>query len=182
MPRPSSAAFDKALAGVAGLASKSAKLTPAEKRELKALAVKGVKKGKQGFTMSDRARCIWLIRKAGPEKLPNIKIPPRLRKLIGLPPEGDEAMEPEPLRGGASTVDPLERLEKLGQLRGKVLTEPQFEAQRERILADASIAQFGESDGVDPLDRLTRVGELEASGVLTAEQSAQVTEQILNGT
>jgi hypothetical protein len=181
-PRPSSAAFDKALAGIAGLASKSAKLSPAEKRELKALAVKGMKTGKQGFTMSDRARCVWLIRKAGPEKLPNIKIPPRLRKLLGLLPEGDEPQEtPEPLRGGNASLDPLDRLEKLGRLRGKPLTEAQFGTQRSRILADPLIGQFGEADGADPLDRLTRVGEFEASGVLTAKQAAQVTQQILDG-
>jgi hypothetical protein len=30
------------------------------------------------------------------------------------------------------------------------------------------------------LDRLTRVGELESSGVLTADQAARLTEQILD--
>ena len=179
-PRPTTAAVDKALAGVAGLASKSAKLSTAEKRELKALAVKGMKKGKLGFTMADRARCIWLIRKAGPEKLPNIKIPPKLKKLLGMPSERGTEKEPEPPRGGAPSVDPLDRLEKLGRLRGNVLAEAQFDAQRSRILADPSIGLFGADDGVDPLDRLTRVGELESSGVLTGDQAARLTEQILD--
>lgn len=173
---PTSAAIDKALAGVAGLASRSAKLSPGEKRELKALAVKGMKK----FTMSDRARCIWLIRKAGPEKLPNIKIPPKLRKLLRLSSEGGGEEPPEALRGGAPSVDPFDRLDKLGRLRGNVLAEAQFDAQRSRILADPWIARFGAADGADPLDRLTRVGELESSGVLTADQAARLTEQILD--
>lgn len=173
---PTSAAIDKALAGVAGLAGKSAKLSPAEKRELKALAVKGLKK----FTMSDRARCIWLIRKSGPEKLPNIKIPPRLRKLLGFSSGGGGEEPPGSLRGGAPSVDPLDRLEKLGRLRGNVLAEGQFDAQRSRILADPLIAHFGAAEGADPLDRLTRVGELESSGVLTADQAARLTEQILD--
>lgn len=182
-PRPSPAAFDRALAGVGGLASKSGKLSPADKGELEALVVKGVKQGKQGFTMSDRARCIWLIRKAGPERLPNVKVPPRLRRLLGLPPEdGTEDDTPPllPVRGGPPSVDPLDRLEKLGQLRGNVLTETQFESQRARILADSSIGDFGGAEGADPLDRLTRVGQLEGLGVLTADQAAQITEQILD--
>ena len=177
---PTSAAIDKALAGIAGLASKSAKLSPVEKRELKALAVKGMKKGNQGFAMSDRARCIWLIRKAGPEKLPNIKIPPKLRKLLGLSPEGGGEEPPEAVRGGAPSVDPLDRLDKLGRLRGNVLAETQFDAQRARILADPLIAHFGAAEGADPLDRLTRVGDLESTGVLTADQAARLTEQILD--
>lgn len=178
-PRPSPAAFDRALAGVGGLASKSAKLSAPEKGELEALVVKGVKKDKQGFTMSDRARCIWLIRKAGPERLPNVKVPPRLRRLLGLPPE-DDTPPLRPVRGGPPSVDPLDRLEKLGQLRGNVLTETQFESQRARILADPSIGDFGGAEGADPLDRLTRVGRLEGLGVLTADQAAQITERILD--
>lgn len=176
---PTSAAIDKALAGVAGLASKSAKLSAVEKRELKALAVKGMK-GNQGFTMSDRARCIWLIRKAGPETLPNIKIPPKLRKLLGRSSGGAGEEPPELVRGGAPYVDPLDRLDKLGRLRGNVLAEGQFDAQRARILADPWIAHFGAAEGADPLDRLTRVGDLESSGVLTADQAARLTEQILD--
>src|SRR4051794_24115471 len=81
MPRrPSLATIDKALVAVAGVASKSAKLSSTEKRELRALAAKGAKSGRQGWTITDRARCIWLLRKAGPE---NVPIPEWVRNRIG---------------------------------------------------------------------------------------------------
>jgi hypothetical protein len=175
---PSLTAFDKALVAAAGLASKSAKLSPTEKRELKSLAVKGTKRGRQGFTMTDRARCVWLIRKAGPD---NLKLPRRLRKLLRLPDGGEEtASMPAPLRGAIPTVDPLDRLDKLGRLRGNVLSEAQFDVQRARILADPAIGTFRAEDGADALDRLRRVGELQSAGVITAEQAARLIEQILD--
>jgi hypothetical protein len=178
MPRtPSLNALDKALVVAAGLASKSAKLSPAEKKELGRLAAKGG----HGLTMADRARCAWLIRKAGPEKLPDIKLPQRLKRILGLTDPHAPTTEPgPPLRRGDATVDPLDRLEKLGRLRGKPLSDEQFARQRAKILADPAIGAFGTGDGVDPLDRLTRVGELEAAGVLTSDQAAQVTERILD--
>jgi hypothetical protein len=114
---PSLTSVDKTLVVIAGLASKSAKLSTAEKRELKALAVKGTKRGRQGFTVADRARCAWLIRKAGPESLPNVKIPPWLRRLLRLRESSEDgASVPPPIRS-APAVDPLDRLDKLAQLR-----------------------------------------------------------------
>jgi hypothetical protein len=176
---PSLTSVDKVLAGIAGLASKSAKLSAAEKRELKALAVKGVKPRRQGFTVADRARCAWLIRKAGPESLPHVKIPLRLRRLLRLRESpGDGPPDRPPIRD-ASSVDPLDRLDKLAPLRERVLSEAQFEVQRAKILADREIGTFGVAEGADPLDRLSKVGELESSGTITADQAAQVTEQIL---
>jgi hypothetical protein len=177
---PSLISVDKTLVVIAGLASKSAKLSAAEKRELKALAVKGTKRGRQGFTVADRARCAWLIRKAGPESLPEVRIPPWLRRLLRLrdTPE-DNASVPPPIRS-APAVDPLDRLDKLAQLREKVLSEAQFEVQRSKILADPEIGKFGAADGIDPLDRLSKVGQLESSGTITADQAAQVTEQIID--
>jgi hypothetical protein len=175
---PSLNSLDKALAAAAGLASKSAKLSPAEKRELRALAAKGAKRGRAGLTMADRARCIWLIRKAGPEKIPDVRLPKRVKPLLGL--NGDTPESSAPLRQPDPTVDPLDRLEKLGRLRGKPLSDEQFERQRSRILEDPAIGTFGTGDGVDPLDRLTRVSELEASGILTSDQAADLTERILD--
>lgn len=180
-PTPSLNALDKALVAAAGLASKSAKLSPAEKRELRALAVKGAKRGRQGFTMADRARCAWLIRKAGPEKLPKVRVPARVKRILGMTESNEDTTTapPAPRRAGL-TVDPLDRLEKLGRLRGKPLTDEQFDRQRSRILEDAAVGSFGADDGVDPLDRLTRVGELEAAGVLTSDQAAELTERIVD--
>ena len=175
---PSLKSVDKALVVIAGLAAKSAKLSPAEKRELRALTVKGTKQGRQGFTVADRARCAWLIRKAGPESLPQVRIPPRLRRLLRLS-EPPEAPVRPPIRE-AALVDPLDRLDKLAQLRDKVLSEAQFEVQRSRILLDPEIGTFGTADGTDPLDRLSMVGQLESSGTITADQAAKVTEQILD--
>jgi hypothetical protein len=179
-PTPSLKSVDKALAGIAGLASKSAKLSAAEKRELKALAVKGIKLGRQGFTVADRARCVWLIRKAGPESLPNVKVPRWLRKLLHLPAIPEEgASAPLPIRS-APAQDPLDRLDKLVPLRGKLLSEGQFGVQRSKILGDPEIGTFGVADGIDPLDRLSKVGQHESAGTLTADQAARVTEQILD--
>src|SRR4051812_22114943 len=128
---PSLNDLDKALAIVAGLAAKSAKLSAAEKQELKALAVKGAKRGQQGLTMVDRARCAWLIRKAGPEKLPELpKLPRGVRRLLRLPAPEQNSTEPSPPLRQIDAVDPLDRLEKLGGLRGKPLTEAQFDGQR----------------------------------------------------
>ena len=179
-PTPSLKSVDKALAGIAGLASKSAKLSAIEKRELKALAAKGMKPGRQGFTVADRVRCAWLIRKAGPESLPNVRIPRRLKRLLHLrenPADGPKVLPP--IRS-VLVQDPLERLDKLVPLRGKLLSEGQFEVQRSRILADPEIGTFGAADGTDPLDRLSKVARLETSSTITAEQAARVTEQILN--
>jgi hypothetical protein len=182
MPRtPSLSALDKALAIAAGLASKSTKLSPAEKRELRALAAKGAKRGRQGLTMADRARCAWLIRKAGPETVPDIRLPERLKRVLGLTEPVKHTTEPPYLLGRTDpAVDPIDRLEKLGRLRGKPLTDEQFDRQRSRILMDPAIGSFGMDDGVDPLDRLTRVGELEAAGILTSDQAAELTERILD--
>src|SRR5690348_6865034 len=96
-PRPTIRTFDKTLAGIGTLAAKSGKLSPGEKRELKALAAKGLKNGRQGWTMADRARCVWLIRKAGPESIPNIRIPKRLRALLGRD-DRESHVEPVPVR------------------------------------------------------------------------------------
>jgi hypothetical protein len=170
--------LDKALVAAAGLASKSAKLSPPQKKELRALAAKGAKGGRQGFTMADRARCAWLIRKAGPEKIPDVRLPKRVKRLLGL--DGDTTELSPPLLQADPTVDPLDRLEKLAALRGKPLSEEQFQRQRSKILDDATIGTFGTGNGVDPLDRLTRVGELEASGILTSDQAADLTERILD--
>jgi hypothetical protein len=172
---PSFKDIDKALVVAAGLAAKSAKLSSEEKQELQALAVKG----ETGLAMVDRARCAWLIRKAGPEKLP--KLPKRARRLLGLPAPGEDSTEPSaPLRRIDPAVDPLDRLEKLGGLRGKPLTEAQFDRQRSKILADPAIGIFGTDDGLDPLDRVTRVGELEAADLLTSDQAADLTDRILD--
>lgn len=169
-PTPSLAAFDRALLAVAGLAAASPRLSAAERRELAKLAAAGG----NSLTMADRARCAGLIRKAAPETLPDVRIPPRLRKLLRPDPA------PRQLRGPAPTVDPLDRLVKLGRLRGTVLSEAQFEGQRARILADPAIGAFGAAEGVDPLDRLTQVGALEAAEILEPEQAARLTEQILD--
>lgn len=179
MPKtPSTAVLDKALVAIAGLACKSAKLSPAEKPELKALVAKGAKAGK--FNMTDRARCIWLIRKAAPENIPNVRVPDRVKRVLGLGNGHDESLPP-PTRERPLT-DPLDRLEKLGELRGRPLTDSQFAGQRERVLADPLMSSFGSDEKVDPLDRLTKVARLEEAGILTADQAARVTEQILNAT
>jgi len=178
-PTPSLKSVDKALAGIAGLASKSAKLSAAEKRELKALALKGIKPGRQGFSVADRARCAWLIRKAGPESLPNVKTPRWLRRLLRLAENPEQGALVPPIRA-VPAQDPLARLDKLVPLRGKLLSEGQFELQRLKILADPEIGTFGVADGIDPLDRLSKVGQHETSGTITADQAARVTEQILD--
>jgi len=172
------AALDRTLAALGLLASKSAKLSPAEKRELRALAGKAGKSGRQGLGHADRARTIWLIRKAAPERMPNVDVPPRLRKLLRM--GRAEHEERRSLRSAPAT-DPLDRLEKLGSLRGKLLTQEQFEAQRARILAAPAIGSYIGEDGSDPLDRLSKVSQLREQEVLTAEQAADLTEQILGG-
>jgi hypothetical protein len=121
-----------------------------------------------------------LIRKAGPESLPNVTIPRWLRRLLRLsdsPKEG--ASVPPPIRS-VPVQDPLERLDKLVPLRGKLISEGQFELQRLKILADPEIGTFGMAHGIDPLDRLSKVGQHESSGTITADQAARVTEQILD--
>jgi hypothetical protein len=171
---------DKALAAVAALAAKSTKLSAAEKKELKALAAKSVKPGKQGLTMADRAHCCWLIRKAGPESLPNVKVPPGIKRRLHLPEGSENGQHVPPSIKPAPAQDPLDRLEKLVPLRGKILSDAQFDDQRARILADPTIGTFGTADGIDPLDRIGKVAQLESSGTITAQQSARVTEQILS--
>jgi hypothetical protein len=175
--------LDKALVAVAVLAAKSAKLSPAEKRELKALATKGAKPGRAGFSHAERARCVWLIRRAGPESIPNLPpLPPWLRRLLHLGLDEKDDGGDRPLLRGTSTEDPLSRLEKLATLRGVVLSEAQFELQRTRLLGDPTIGTFGLADGVDPYDRLKRVGDLEVAGVLTKEQAGLIVEQVLDAT
>lgn len=183
-PSVSLTSFDKALVATAGLASKSVRLSPAEKRELKTLAAKGAKSGRSGFTMADRARCIWLIRRAGPDQIPEVKVPKPLRRLVGKLTERSPSHTEAPrlLRQADPTVDPLDRVEKLGRLRGQPLTEEQFQRQLTKILDDPSISAFGVDDGADPFDRLTRVSALETSGVLTPEQAAAIVEEILDAT
>ena len=125
--------------------------------------------------MIERARCAWLVRKAAPGVPPWVRDRIDSRRAAPGPPPLPESVPPAP-----AGVDPLDRLEKLGSLRERVLTEPQFEAQRARILADPGIAAFGAAEGVEPLDRLARVGALQEAGVLTADQGARLTEQILD--
>jgi hypothetical protein len=178
-PIPSLKSVDKALAGFAGLLCKSPNLSDDEKKALKALAAKGVKPGKQGFTVTDRAHCVWLIRKAGPERLPNVKIPPWLRKLLHLRERSEGAPVLPPITP-APAQDPLDRLAKVAPLRGKNLSEAQFDLLRSKILADPEIGTFGTADGTDQLDRLSKVAQLESSGTITAQQAVRVTEQILD--
>lgn len=176
MPKtPSTAAIDRALMGIGGLASKSVKLSAAEKTELEALVKRGAKSGKLG--MADRARLIWLIRKAGPESIPDLRIPPQVKKLLKLKRNGN----PEAAKTirEAPKVDPLDRLEKLGALRGRPLSDAQFVAQRDLLAADPHIASFRGDADADPLDRLMKVAQLQEAEILTPEQSARITEQIL---
>lgn len=162
MPKsPSVTSLDRALVALAVLASKSAKLSPTEKTELRALGRKGAKSGNQGFGMADRARCIWLLRKAGPERLPSIEIPVRLKKLLKL--DSGAAQPAAPAIRERPSVDPLDRLKTLGDLRGKPLTEAQFSAQRDLILADPLVASYGAGDDIDPLERRRRSAAQRAS-------------------
>lgn len=173
----STANLDRGLVFVAGFAVKSAKLSDGEKQELEALATKGRKKGKSGFNVSDRARCIWLIQKAGPETIPTGKVPKWLLRIFGF---GRKTPDILPLGEPPPMVDPLDRLEKLGRLRGAPLSDEQFATQVSRVIRDPGMTTFGADQGTDALDRLSRVGELEASGVLTPEQGAELTQRILD--
>jgi len=175
--KPSTANLDKGLVFVAGFAVKSARLSDGEKKELKALTTKGSKKGRLGFNASDRARCIWLIRKAGPETIPTGRVPGWLLRIFRFAKKSPDIL---PVRELAPTIDPLDRLEKLGRLRGAPLSDEQFATQVSRVLKNPGIATFGADLGTDALDRLSRVGELETSGVLTPEQAAELTQRILD--
>lgn len=174
-PKPNLARVDKALLLAAGLAAKSGKLSAREKAELRALVVKGAKRGAQGWNTADRLRCMWLIKKAGPEALPKGEVPDWLRKLL----RRSSAAGEDPVRERAG-VDPLTRLVKLGELRGAVLSEEQFASQVTKVMSDPFMPTYGAADGVDPLDRLSKVGELQSLGVLTEAQASALTSQILD--
>ena len=168
--RLSLATLDRALAAAGALATKSGKLSAAEKRELRTLVTKAAKTGRQGLAHADRARVAWLIRKAGPEK---VRLPGGLDERLKRRKEGEPRA---PLRS-PTAVDPLDRLEKLGALRSR-LTDDQFRSQRERILGDEAIADFDIED-VDPLDRVAKIGNLVETGVLSDQQAADLTARIL---
>lgn len=167
--------FDKALLYASELAVRSGKLSDKDKAELRRLITKGRKKGKQGWSLSDRTRCLYLVRKAGPEDL---KLPEWMRRILGLGREGDLGdTEPVPIRSSSDT-DPLERLMKLGDLRDREVVAPeQFELQRAQLLADQTIAAYGE---VDHLDRLSLLGDLKARQIITEEQFDRVRSRILD--
>jgi hypothetical protein len=111
---------DRGILLAATVAARSPKLTPAEKRELGALVKKhrGRNAARSGWSMADRGRCVWLVRKAMPETIGRPK---------PLPP-GDA---PAPRQ--ASDVDPLDRLEKLAALHERgVLTDAEFAREKQK--------------------------------------------------
>lgn len=113
---------DRGILLAASVAVRSPKLTPAEKRELRTLIKKHGGRGaaRSGWSMADRARCAWLVRKALPETL-------RAPKPGG--PDG--ALPP----GRPYDVDPLDRLEKLAALHERgVLTDAEFAREKQKIL------------------------------------------------
>ena len=113
---------DRGILLAASVAVRSPKLTPAEKRELRTLIKKHGGRGaaRSGWSMADRARCAWLVRKALPETLR----PPK----PGVP---DGALPP----GRPYDVDPLDRLEKLAALHERgVLTDAEFAREKQKIL------------------------------------------------
>lgn len=113
---------DRGILLAASVAVRSPKLTPAEKRELRTLIKKHGGRGaaRSGWSMADRARCAWLVRKALPETLR----PPK-------PGGPDGALPP----GRPYDVDPLDRLEKLAALHERgVLTDAEFAREKQKIL------------------------------------------------
>jgi Short C-terminal domain len=114
---------DRGILLAASVAVRSPKLTPAEKRELRTHIKKHGGRGaaRSGWSMADRARCVWLVRKALPEALPG-------RPKPGSP---DGVLPP----GRPYDVDPLERLEKLAALHERgVLTDAEFTREKQKIL------------------------------------------------
>lgn len=173
VPKDSLKRLDREVLGKAArLVAVSPLLTPEEREELLELAHKALTtRAFAGIGYTGRFRTIRLIRKAGPETLPN-DVPPAVRRLLRMRGETEAT-----LNRHVTPDDPLTRIEKLHALRGKPLSEEQYAGQLAKIIGDSALPAHA---AADQLDRLAKVHELHESGALTDEQATTVTSLILD--
>ena len=173
VPKDALKRFDREILGrTAQFAAVSPLLDPEEREELQELARKAMTtRAFAGIGHTARFRTIQLIRKAGPETLPN-DVPPAVRRLLGVRGETEAT-----LNRHATTEDPLTRIERLHRLRGKPLSEEQYARELVKIMGDPALPAYAAGDQVD---RLAKVHELHESGALTDDQVTTITALILD--